>query len=60
MTCCPHCTKPMRKNNLSRHIRVQHGSEEPETCQLCEKVFKSVFNLKEHQRTMHQIFRTEK
>ena len=47
----------MRKSNLSRHIRVQHTEEVPETCDICRKIFKSVYNLWEHQRTQHGIFR---
>ena len=56
---CPFCSKAMRKSNLSRHIRVQHTEDQPEMCEICNKVFKSIYNLWEHQRTKHGIFRAE-
>jgi len=56
---CPYCSKAMRKSNLSRHIRVQHTEDQPEKCEICNKVFKSIYNLWEHQRTKHGIFRAE-
>ena len=52
---CPHCRKLITRINLPRHIRVQHMDSEPSECPQCFKVFKSSYNMKEHQRTAHGI-----
>jgi len=52
---CPHCRKLITRINLPRHIRVQHMDAEPAECPQCFKVFKSSYNMKEHQRTAHGI-----
>ena len=55
---CPYCKKTMTRKNLSRHITVKHTELEPSICCHCQKVFKSDWSLKEHERVQHGIARS--
>lgn len=55
---CPYCSKTMTRKNLSRHITVKHTDLEPSQCCHCQKLFKSDWSLKEHERVQHGIFQS--
>ena len=48
----------MTRKNLSRHITVKHTDLEPSQCCHCQKLFKSDWSLKEHERVQHGIFQS--
>ena len=52
---CSECMLPFsHRSKLNRHIREQHSSKPPITCQLCHSTFKRVEHLTRHNQLVHQ------
>ena len=50
---CPHCSHQVRdKNSLISHIST-HSTELPFKCNICDRAFRHLHRLKNHQRKMH-------
>ena len=48
-------TNIKNQTKVKQHLRLVHGPEEEETCELCNKTFKNLTRLKHHHMDVHLV-----
>uniref|UniRef100_A0A182M5Y9 C2H2-type domain-containing protein n=1 Tax=Anopheles culicifacies TaxID=139723 RepID=A0A182M5Y9_9DIPT len=49
-TACKLCNKQIRLTNVKKHMTSQHSQDGPVNCELCGKIFRTMFHMKRHQK----------
>uniref|UniRef100_A0A182VQ38 Uncharacterized protein n=1 Tax=Anopheles minimus TaxID=112268 RepID=A0A182VQ38_9DIPT len=49
-TTCKLCNKQIRQTNVKKHMTSQHSEDGPVNCELCGKIFRTMFHMKRHQK----------
>lgn len=53
---CQECDKYIIAQNIKRHTRDVHGTDNEVECHLCSKVFKNTASCKKHLRVLHNVY----
>ena len=57
---CGQCGEWLHRRSMARHVQRKHSLPTSANCDLCDKVFTSLVNLKEHYRKEHGLSTRDK
>ena len=57
---CNQCGEWLHKRSMARHIERKHSKPTSVQCDMCDKAFSSLVNLKEHYRQFHGMSTRDK